>query len=534
MSVDGARKINDGQRKFGMLVNPRYKVIARLAKASHCEMWHAELLDKGSNSQEVLLRTFASHGGADPDFVTVFKARCRAAIKLKHPSLATLLDFGKVKDRFYVTTEYIPGLSLREVGLQAWKSGYQLPLWYVLYLCNSCCRGLGHAHELRTRSGRHVHLTHRMLTPENIYASFDGRIRIGDLGIADIIPGASSFMPGGVDRRYAYIAPELLNGEVADPRADIYSLGVILYELLTGYLPYNAPRARDMLIAVNSRPPQPPSEYNGAIPRQLNDMILKALAVQPVQRFDSVSAFGREVASLQKQDRFMRTAEEVGLLAASLAEAKESIPAEIVHILTDFDEIYKNLTPRRQVQWSWLCAWLKKVSPKKYAWVEVDRNEFNGIPSLGNSATGSAARQRQVMVYDVVQSPAPQPPQDHPAQPAASPGDTASGGNGSDFHSADSTTFRHSESAPETIKAASAGVATATMQQNGSKAPARRRPASAKPEASQLSEKSERASIPELFNSFSERKQTQAELNRTTDRDASAFAGILKKKQKNN
>lgn len=251
---------------IGSTIDGRYRIQDRIARGGMSTVYRAR--DERLN-RDVAVKVLFPHMAEDRKVVTRFENEARNSARLAHPNVVQVLDQGQTRETAYMVMEYVPGVTLRTLL----KKGPMTPRLALAYT-EAVLGGLSAAH----RAG----LVHRDIKPENVLVSTEGRIKLADFGLARAAThhsGTSTLM-GTV----AYIAPELLSGEGADERADIYALGILLYEMLTGVQPYTGDSpVRVAFQHVNSTVPAP-SAFVPGLAHQLDELVRSATQADPGER----------------------------------------------------------------------------------------------------------------------------------------------------------------------------------------------------------------------------------------------------------
>ena len=229
--------------------------------------------------REVAVKLLAEHLAEDPQFVSRFRREALAAAQLVHPNIVQVFDFGldEPSGRHFIVMEYIRGKS----GAELLRDHGRLRVEDTLFIVNQACRGLEHAH----RNG----VVHRDVKPGNILRSDDGIVKLADFGIAKAASDTVSRITqvGSVLGTAAYLSPEQAAGEEATPRSDIYSLGVVTYQLVAGRLPYEAQSLTELALKQQREVPPPLDELDPSIPQGVAQAVARALELDPADRYAS-------------------------------------------------------------------------------------------------------------------------------------------------------------------------------------------------------------------------------------------------------
>lgn len=216
------------------------------------------------------------------EFVSMFVAEAKIALGLNHPNIVQVFDFGQVGDTFFLAMEYIDGIDVLRLLQETVRQRRQIPLTLCAYIVQEMAKGLDYAHRKADEFGEPLGIVHRDVSPQNVLVSWDGAVKIVDFGIARA-RGVDE-EEGIVKGKYSYMAPEQARGQAVDRRADVYSAGVVLYELSCAR-PLFPGRGKEVLPKVTAGVIPKPSLFNKDIPPSLERVILKALARDPGERF---------------------------------------------------------------------------------------------------------------------------------------------------------------------------------------------------------------------------------------------------------
>jgi serine/threonine protein kinase len=228
----------------------------------------------------VAIKQILPHLAKDPDFVIRFQREAKAAAGLHHENIVGIIDFGNEGDNHYIIVEYIDGPTLRDLMLTA---GKKMPVPVVVSIAIQMLNGLEHSHNKG--------IVHRDLKPANIMLTHSGMVKITDFGIAHAVDLPSLTSTGKVLGTPAYMSPEQANGQKIDHRSDLFSIGVVIYEMLTGIQPFQGTTIYNLIKNVVSEPHRPIKEVNPSVPDELAGFVDKALEKEMVKRFFDATEF---------------------------------------------------------------------------------------------------------------------------------------------------------------------------------------------------------------------------------------------------
>lgn len=259
----------------------RYTILSRIAAGGMAEVWLAELRGIEEFRRRVVLKTIRPHLAGRTEYVKMFITEAETAARLNHPNVVPVFDLGCTDDVYFMAMEYVPGRSLREMARRAGVA--KMPPWVVLHAASEVCKGLQYVHDYADEGGKPLGLVHCDVSPDNVIVSFTGNVTLVDFGIVERA-AAGERDPELIKGKSRYIAPERLRGLPMDRRGDIYALGVLLYELLTGARIYDGPHYEILLRAAEGKA-RPPRELCAAISPALEQVILRAISPNPDGRY---------------------------------------------------------------------------------------------------------------------------------------------------------------------------------------------------------------------------------------------------------
>ena len=229
--------------------------------------------------REVALKMLHPQLTSQPQFLDRFKKEARVLAQLLHPNIAVIYNFIEQDNNHYMVMEYVEGTSLDDL-LRKYKS---LPVQFVVPVCIQALEGLQHAHK--------KNIFHRDIKPSNLMLTPDGTLKLMDFGIAKVAGEQKMTQVNKIVGTVEFMAPELIEGKPASVSSDIYAMGVTLYELVSGKLPFESDTDYNLMQAILKKKIKPPYQINPSIPKALSDIILKALEKNPEHRYQTARAF---------------------------------------------------------------------------------------------------------------------------------------------------------------------------------------------------------------------------------------------------
>lgn len=299
----------------------RYLLLERLAIGGMAEVWLAEV--KGDPGKRYAVKRLLPTLADDPDFVALFLDEARIGTMLDHPGIVPVRDLGREGSSYFMAMDYRPGQDLRTLLARLRHAGARLPPALSAYVVAEAARALDHAHRATGPRGEPLEVVHRDLSPANLLLGWGGRVSVIDFGIAQA--AFRSHREGAVLRgKLGYLSPEQVAGQPVDRRADLFSLGAVLHELLTGHRLFGGPSDLAVLQRVRTAHVRAPSERNPAVPPALDAVVLRALARNPDERLGWASELAAALEPFcGAAPQAALAAELAARLPAELAEERE-------------------------------------------------------------------------------------------------------------------------------------------------------------------------------------------------------------------
>jgi serine/threonine protein kinase len=280
----------------------KYVLLEKLAAGGMAEVYLAKSTGASGINKFIAIKRILPQYSDHPEFIEMFKEEAKIAVNLNHGNVVSIYDFGVEKKQFFLVMEYVEGQNLRQILNHLKKENKYFSLDQIVYMAKEIAAGLDHAHRcLDGTTGKPLNITHRDMSPQNIMVSFEGEVKIVDFGIAKAESQMENTRAGTIKGKFGYMSPEQADGQTVDPRTDIFSMGILLWELF----------ANDRLFTSNSeaatlrkiRECQIPSlrKLNPSVPPELERIVNKALTKDKTLRYQTAAAFHRDL------NRFLNT-----------------------------------------------------------------------------------------------------------------------------------------------------------------------------------------------------------------------------------
>ena len=265
----------------------KYLLLERVNVGGMAEVFKAKAFGVEGFERLVAVKRILPSIAEDQEFITMFIDEAKIAVQLTHANIAQIFDLGKVADSYFIAMEFVRGKDMRAIFDRVRKRGGTVPVPMACYVTMKVCEGLDYAHNKRDAAGRDLNLVHRDVSPQNILVSYDGEIKLIDFGIAKAANKAGKTQAGILKGKFGYMSPEQVRGLPLDRRSDVFSVGIVLYELLTGERLFVGESDFSTLEKVRNVEIMPPSTYNRKIPEELEQIVLKALAKDVDDRYQT-------------------------------------------------------------------------------------------------------------------------------------------------------------------------------------------------------------------------------------------------------
>lgn len=264
----------------------KYWLTDRIAVGGMAELYRGKISGEEGFEKAVAVKKILPHLSAEQEAVNYFIDEARLAALLQHPNVVQIYDFGRLEDTYFIAMEYLFGKDLKTVLHSAGQRGMPLSLENALYIASGVCAGLDYAHKMKDLQGQLLNIIHRDVSPQNIFLTYDGQVKIIDFGIAKAASRITNTRSGVIKGKVAYMSPEQAEGREVDHRSDIFSVGILLYEMVTGRFMYEGD-AMDILSQAREARFTRAERVVRDLPECLVVVLDMALAKHPDDRYSS-------------------------------------------------------------------------------------------------------------------------------------------------------------------------------------------------------------------------------------------------------
>jgi serine/threonine protein kinase len=303
--------------KFG-----KYLLTKRIAVGGMAELFLAKMIGIKGFEKTLAVKKILPEFGEDEEFVELFVDEAKISVQLQHANIVQVFDFGEIDNSYYIAMEFVDGPNLKNLLKRCLKKKGNFPVEITIHIVLQVLKALDYAQRV-TIGDKMLNLVHRDVSPQNVLISREGETKITDFGIAKATIKASKTQPGKIQGKFSYMSPEQSTGGEIDHRSDIFSLGIIFFEMLTGFKLYSGDDTTTKWARVREAKIPAPSQYNAGITRELETIVMKMLAKDPRQRYQNAAEIIKELT-----DYLYPSSTEA--IAASLASlVKELFPVPL-------------------------------------------------------------------------------------------------------------------------------------------------------------------------------------------------------------
>ncbi len=295
-----------------------YTLTRRLAVGGMAEVYVAKTQGIGGFEKLLAIKVIHPTYSEDEQFITMLVEEAKLSVLLNHNNVVQTFDLGCTEDTYFIAMELVEGADCYRMLKALRQRKALLPLDICAYIVSAVCSALDYAHRKRDSGGNPLRIVHRDVSPQNVLVSFSGDVKLADFGIAKAALRTQDTQVGIIKGKYYYMSPEQAWGDPMDHRSDIFSAGVVLHELLTGEMLYQADNLPELLDRVRKAELRPPSAFRRDVPAELDAITMKALARRPEDRYESAHDLGQALTQFLYQHQPSFTTARVARLMSQL------------------------------------------------------------------------------------------------------------------------------------------------------------------------------------------------------------------------
>lgn len=306
-------------------MHERYRPLYKLDSGGMAEVYVAEAESMAGFKKKVAIKRILPQLLKDDKFVRMFLDEARLSLHLNHANIVSVFDIGKSSSTYFIVMEFVEGTTLKSLLQHLARKRQALPVHLTVWILNEVLKGLDYAHALRDpETGRTLGIVHRDISPPNILISWNGEVKLTDFGLAKASTQLESTDPGVVKGKFSYLAPEAAQGLEVDHRADVFAVGILAYEMLTGRRLFLGETDYQTVEAVRRAEIPDIGRQNPEVTAELEGIILRALARDPAARYQHASELADDLLAFLFSRSMKVSARD---LSEVLGELRRTAPA---------------------------------------------------------------------------------------------------------------------------------------------------------------------------------------------------------------
>jgi TonB family protein len=276
----------------------QYVLVEKIATGGMAEVWKARMRGVEGFQKIVAIKKILPHLSDNQDFIEMFVDEAKLAAQLNHNNIIHIYDLGKIQSSYYIAMEFVDGYDLKNILRRAEETDQPMSVELALFVVSKVAAALDYAHRKRDFEDREMGLVHRDVSPQNVLISQEGDIKLCDFGIAKAASKASHTQAGALKGKLQYMSPEQAWGRHVDRRSDIFALATVMFEMLTARKLFGGDNELSILDQVRAARVQPPSLYNDDVTPAIDAIVLKALQLDPDNRYQTAGEMAREIDAI--------------------------------------------------------------------------------------------------------------------------------------------------------------------------------------------------------------------------------------------
>ena len=273
----------------------KYYLLELINVGGMAEVFKAKMFGVEGFEKIVAIKRILPEVAEDADFIKMFIDEAKIAVKLQHPNVVQIFELGKIDGSYFIAMELINGKDIKTIRKRLKRVDLLMPVEQSAYIISQVCEGLDYAHRKTDEKMNPLNIVHRDISPQNMIVSYEGTVKLIDFGIAKAKSKSTKTQVGMLKGKFSYMSPEQVSGQPIDRRSDIFSLGVVFFEMLTGKRLFLGKNDVETLEKIRKAEVLPPSVFNSAVPPELDRIVMKALAKDREERYQWASEFAEDL-----------------------------------------------------------------------------------------------------------------------------------------------------------------------------------------------------------------------------------------------
>jgi serine/threonine protein kinase len=389
------------------MAEQRYRVIDRLEAGGMAEVFRGEAVSVQGFKKQVAIKRVLPHLAQNKSFIRMFLDEARLGARLNHANIVTVFDIGAADNTYFIVMEFVDGANLKSILETLKKMGRRPGVKEMLYIGMEICRGLSYAHDVRGDDGAPLHIVHRDISPPNILLTKGGEVKVTDFGLAKATTQLEKTDPGVVKGKFSYLSPEAAMGQEVDARADVFAVGIVIWEALAGRRLFLGESDYETVKRVQKAEVPSLTNFNSDVDAELDAVLMKSMARDRNVRFQSAREMGDSIAEYLFRHSMKITSYDVGNLVQAVVAARgkererkadtsiiDQLIQEELLAFTSLDEMADPLDPNSAVSRSPVEVVGK---PPRMGAAPLDSSSFN--EKLENPADWFAEEEDQATAF---------------------------------------------------------------------------------------------------------------------------------------
>jgi len=286
----------------------KYYLLDLISIGGMAEVYRGKMYGVEGFEKIVAIKKILPEVAEDTEFIKMFIDEAKISVQLSHPNIVQILELGKIEEAYFIAMENVFGTDLKIIRKRLKQVDMLMDAQQASYIISQVCEGLDYAHRKTDEKMHTINIVHRDISPQNILIAFEGNVKLIDFGIAKAKDKSTKTQAGLLKGKFSYMSPEQVGGKELDRRSDIFSLGVVLFEILTGKRLFLGKSDVETLEKIRKADVPPPSVFNNNVSEELDRIVLKALAKDREERYQWVSEFGDDLKRylFQSENKYSR------------------------------------------------------------------------------------------------------------------------------------------------------------------------------------------------------------------------------------